>query len=148
MVPTRNLTLALALTITLIPTPTPTLTLVEGDWWGQRDSVRESIRSEAGMSDEDFSQLGNSIVSGTGVPGRATTTATTAAAAAAAETGEEFDEHVCPLRLRNKGHEPNLVLKDNDLNFKLRLQKSQSYGGLKALCDQRLTPPSNHHARR
>ena len=97
----------------------------EGDWWGARDSARESLVEGAeeqdasnlrvdggGMSDDDvLSAFGNSMVSNS------------ARQAAAAAAEEADDEQICPLRLRTKGHEPNLVLKDNDLNFKLRLQR-------------------------
>jgi hypothetical protein len=79
-------------------------------------------------------KFSTSIVSGAGTTA-ATGVSGRGGAAAAAEAAEGFDEHICPLRLRNKGHEPNLVLKDNDLNFKLRLQRRQAH----AVCNQLLS---------
>ena len=37
----------------------------------------------------------------------------------------ELDQE-CPLRLQGRGHEPNIMLKDNDLNYKLRFHPEQA----------------------
>ena len=41
------------------------------------------------------------------------------------------DEQACPLRPLERGHEPNLTLKDNDLNYKLRFEP---VCGVTAIC--------------